>query len=68
MHRQGPTIPFRQCDLKRYVKGAFAGGASWARVKITSDGTLEISAGINAPAEPPTTDLDTWMKDHAHST
>lgn len=58
---------FRQSDLKRAMKAALDAGMSWAQVKTNSDGTLEISAGINAPAEPPTTDLDTWIKDHARS-
>jgi hypothetical protein len=65
--RQRPTAPFRQSDLKRAMKAALDAGMSWARVKTHSDGTFEISAGINAPAEPATTDLDKWMKDHARS-
>jgi hypothetical protein len=65
--RQRPTISFRQSDLKRAMKAARDAGMSWARVKTNSDGTFEILAGVNAPAEPATTDLDKWVNDHARS-
>jgi hypothetical protein len=66
--RQRSQITFRQSFVKRAMKAALDAGMSWARVKANSDGTFEISAGINAPAEPPATDLDKWIKDHARST
>ena len=65
--RQPGKIAIRQNDLRRAMKAALDAGMSWARVKIINDGTVEISAGINASAEPPATDLDKWMKDHAGS-
>jgi hypothetical protein len=68
MRCQPRAVAFRQIDLKRAMKAALDAGMSWARVKTYSDGTFEVSAGINALAEPPTTDLDKWIKDHAHST
>jgi hypothetical protein len=61
------TVAFRQNDLKRAMKAALDAGMSWARVKAHSDGTFEISAGINALAEQPTTDLDKWMEKRARS-
>ncbi len=64
---QRGKIAFRQSDLKRAMKAALDAGMSWARVKTNSDGTFEISAGINAAAEPAPTDLDKWIKDHAGS-
>jgi hypothetical protein len=58
-------ITLRQIDVKRLVKGALAGGASWARVKVDNDGSYEILAGVNAPAEASINDLDKWIKEHA---
>jgi len=49
------------------MKAALDAGMSWARVKTNSDGTVEILAGINAPVETPSNELDKWIKDHARS-
>jgi len=49
------------------MKAALDAGMSWARVKTNSDGTVEILAGINAPVETHSNELDKWIKDHARS-
>ncbi len=62
-----PAKAFNQRKVKSAMKGALDAGMTWARIKANCDGSMEFSAGIGAPLEHQSTDLDKWMNDHARS-